>query len=93
MDHVSLFHVSLFHVSTFNKYLLYRELEKVQEAEMDRFVSYLHPDTSEQPLMHCLRETILRRHYETLLDRDTGLIRMLEEPVSSGNKKGNTSQF
>jgi hypothetical protein len=36
------------------------EVEKVQEAEMDRLVSYLHPGTSEQPLMHCLRETLLR---------------------------------
>merc|ERR1719499_2809135 len=59
------------------------EVEKVQEAEMDRLVSYLHPGTSEQPLMHCLRETLLRRHQETLLDQDSGLIRMLDEQASS----------
>merc|ERR1719300_1510752 len=59
------------------------EVERVQEAEMDRLVSYLHPGTSEQPLMHCLRETLLRRHQETLLDQDSGLIRMLDEQASS----------
>merc|ERR1719173_6284 len=59
------------------------EVEKVQEAEMYRLVSYLHPGTSEQPLMHCLRETLLRRHQETLLDQDSGLIRMLDEQASS----------
>jgi len=59
------------------------EVEKVQEAEMDRLVSYLHPGTSEQPLMHCLRETLLAKHQETLLDQDSGLIRMLDEQASS----------
>merc|ERR1719483_1349978 len=59
------------------------EVERVQEEEMDRLVSYLHPGTSEQPLMHCLRETLLRRHQETLLDQDSGLIRMLDEQASS----------
>merc|ERR1719361_399642 len=59
------------------------EVEKVQEAEMDRLVSYLHPGTSEQPLMHCLRETLLRKHQVTLLDQDSGLIRMLDEQAAS----------
>jgi len=58
------------------------EVERVQEAEMDRLVSYLHPGTSEQPLMHCLRETLLRRHQNTLLDQDSGLIQMLNEQAS-----------
>merc|ERR1719361_2256288 len=59
------------------------EVEQVQINEMNRLVSYLHPDTSEQPLMHCLRETLLRKHQETLLDQDSGLIRMLDEQASS----------
>merc|ERR1719464_2397549 len=59
------------------------EVEKVQINEMDRLVSYLHPGTSEQPLMHCLRETLLRRHQNTLLDQDSGLIQMLNEQASS----------
>merc|ERR1719464_2445203 len=59
------------------------EVEKVQEAEMDRLVSYLHPGTSEQPLMHCLRETLLRRHQGQLLEQDSGLIRMLDEQAAS----------
>merc|ERR550534_2887411 len=59
------------------------EVERVQEAEMDRLVSYLHPGTSEQPLMHCLRETLLRRHQNTLLDQDSGLIQMLNEQAAS----------
>merc|ERR1719499_2027754 len=58
------------------------EVERVQEAEMDRLVSYLHPGTSEEPLMHCLRETLLRAHQGQLLDRDSGLIRMLDEQAS-----------
>merc|ERR550534_115215 len=59
------------------------EVERVQEAEMDRLVSYLHPGTSQQPLMHCLRETLLRRHQNTLLDQDSGLIQMLNEQAAS----------
>merc|ERR1719433_744127 len=59
------------------------EVERVQDAEMNRLESYLHSETSEQPLMHCLRETLLRKHQETLLDQDSGLIRMLDEQASS----------
>jgi len=59
------------------------EVERVQDAEMNRLESYLHSETSKQPLMHCLRETLLRRHQAKLLDQDSGLIRMLEEEASS----------
>merc|ERR1719499_1105921 len=59
------------------------EVEQVQINEMNRLVSYLHPGTSEQPLMHCLRETLLRKHQVTLLDQDSGLIRMLDEQAAS----------
>merc|ERR1719361_910760 len=58
------------------------EVERVQEAEMDRLVSYLHPGTSEQPLMHCLRETLLRTYQDQLLTQDSGLIRMLDEQAA-----------
>merc|ERR1719219_1859650 len=59
------------------------EVERAQDAEMNRLESYLHSETSKQPLMHCLRETLLRRHQAKLLDQDSGLIRMLEEEASS----------
>merc|ERR1719499_2279094 len=59
------------------------EVEQVQINEMNRLVSYLHPGTSEQPLMCSLRKTLLRKHQETLLDQDSGLIRMLDEQAAS----------
>merc|ERR1719361_1356318 len=58
------------------------EVEQVQINEMDRLVSYLHPGTSEQPLMHCLRETLLRTYQDQLLTQDSGLIRMLDEQAA-----------
>jgi len=58
------------------------EVEQVQNNEMTRLVQYLHAGTSKSPLMHCLRETLLRKYQTQLLEQDSGLIRMLDEQSS-----------
>merc|ERR1719210_470007 len=58
------------------------EVEKVENNEMSRLNKYLHSGTSQSPLLHCLRETLLRKHQMQLLESDSGLIRMLDEQAS-----------
>merc|ERR1719461_2644656 len=59
------------------------DVDKVFSDELERLTSYLHAETSMQPLMHCLRETLLRQHQSTLLEQDSGLIRMLDEQAAT----------
>merc|ERR1719499_1417867 len=58
-------------------------VDNVVNDELDRLTSYLHAATSKTPLMHCLRETLLRQHQSTLLEQDSGLIRMLDEQAAT----------
>merc|ERR1719210_3121264 len=58
------------------------EVEQVEKNEMQRLNKYLHSGTSQAPLAHCLRETLLRKHQMQLLESDSGLIRMLDEQAA-----------
>merc|ERR1719361_327852 len=59
------------------------EVEQVEKHEMERLNKYLHSGTSQSPLAHCLRETLLRKHQMQLLESDSGLIRMLDEQAAA----------
>jgi len=56
-------------------------VQTVQADEMSRLRSYLHSST-ESRLMHTLRRVLLKEPQANLLDKDSGLIRMLEEKAS-----------
>jgi len=58
------------------------QIEKIQQDELNRIQSYLHPSTSEGKVMQTLRESLLKNPQNRILDQASGLIRMLDEEAS-----------